>query len=69
MLIYYKYALLHRSDRWISEQELQPALVDLLWVPPRLREKPLQALRFLSLCSGHRLGVGKSGQSLVAFGG
>jgi hypothetical protein len=50
------------------EQELQPALVDLLWVPPRLRKEPLQALRFLSLRSGHGFGISQGSKQLVAFG-
>src|SRR5215212_1735703 len=35
MLVYYQDTLLARSDRTLFEQELQPALVNLLWVPPR----------------------------------
>src|SRR5215211_2488344 len=51
------------------EEQFEPAIVELLRAPPRFREEPLQALRFFALRSYNRLGVGKSGQSLVAFGG
>ena len=52
-----------------EQEEFEPALVNLIGIPPRFREEPLQALRFPSLRSYNRLGVGKGGQSLVAFGG
>jgi hypothetical protein len=55
--------------RLFEQEEFEPALVDLLLIPPRFREEPLQALRFFALRSYGRLGVGKSGQSLVALGG
>src|SRR5215210_404690 len=70
MLVYDQNAFVVGGGSGIFEQEFEPALVNLLLgVPPRFREKPLQALRFPSLRSYNRLGVGKSGQSLVAFGG
>src|SRR5829696_5690155 len=68
VLVYYENALLARSTRTLFKHELQPTFVDLPWVPPRFREEPLQALRFFTLRSLEELGVGKSGQGLVAFG-
>src|SRR3712207_574425 len=60
MLVYYQHAFLVRSGRGLSEQDLQPTLVDLLGVPPRFREEPLQALGLFALRPAHGLGVGKS---------
>ena len=66
MLVYYQKSLLARSSGCaLIEQEFLPALVNLLQAPPGLREKPLQALRFPSLRSGHGLGVGKGCKGLV----
>src|SRR5215212_8131928 len=69
MLVYDQNALFAGSTRRIGYHEFKSTLVDPLGVPPRFRKEPLQALRFLSLGSYNRLGVGKSGQSLVALGG
>src|SRR5215213_6561764 len=69
MLVYDQNALFARSTRRIGYHEFQSTLVDLLGIPPRFRKEPLQALRFLSLGSYNRLGVGQSRQSLVALGG
>src|SRR5215217_4406175 len=71
VLIYDQDALLARrsSARALLEQQFEAALVNLPRVPPRLRKEPLQALRFPSLGSDHRLGVRKGGEGLVAFGG
>src|SRR5215203_1208398 len=71
VLIYDQDALLARSSsaRALLEQQFEAALVNLPRVPPRLRKEPLQALRFPSLGSDHRLGVRKGGEGLVAFGG
>src|SRR5215218_3210870 len=70
VLIYDQDALLARSSsaRALFEQQFEAALVYLPRVPPRLREEPLQALRFPSLGSDHGLGVGQGGEGLVAFG-
>jgi hypothetical protein len=57
--------MLRLLAKWVGggsglfEREFEPALVDLLRVPPRFREEPLQALRLPSLRSYDRLGVGK----------
>src|SRR3712207_2585112 len=37
VLVYYQHAFLLRSGRGLSEQDLQPTLVNLLGVPPRFR--------------------------------
>jgi hypothetical protein len=57
VLVYYQNALLARRARHIGDHELQTALVDLLGIQPRFREKLLQALRLLSLRSYNRLGA------------
>ena len=69
VLVYDQNAFLVGGGRRVLEQEFEAALVDLFVVPPGFREEPLQALCFLTLRSCERLGVGKSGQSLVALGG
>jgi len=50
------------------QQDLEPAPVDGLGVPAGFREEPLQALGLLVLRPGRRLGVGQSGEGLVALG-
>src|SRR5918999_1376796 len=69
VLVYCQNALLARSSGVLIDHELEATFVDLLRIPPRFRKEPLQALRFLSLRPNHGFGIGKSGQSLVAFGG
>jgi hypothetical protein len=68
MLIDHQDAPPVRNGARIVEQESESALVGLARIPPGFRKEPLQALRFLTLRSGHGLGVGKGGQSLVALG-
>src|SRR5215211_1249674 len=68
MLVYDQNALLARSTRALLEHELQPTRVDLHRVPPRFRKELLQALRFLTLRSHNRLGVGQGSERLVALG-
>src|SRR5215212_6776197 len=55
MLVYDQNAFVVGGGSGVFEQEFEPALVDLLGIPPRFREEPLQALRFLSLRSYDRL--------------
>jgi len=68
VLVYDQDALPVGSTPLIVEQELEAALVDLLLIPPGLREEPLQALRFLALRSCQGLGVSKRGEGLVSLG-
>jgi hypothetical protein len=58
-----------RRGRRIRAQQLDPALVDGLVVPGRLRQEPLQPLDLAVLGAGDRLGVGQPGQGLVAVAG
>src|SRR5215204_2205655 len=57
MLVYDQNAFVVGGGSGVFEQEFEPALVNLLLMPPRFREKPLQALRFPSLRSNNRLGA------------
>ena len=50
---------------WVFTQHLHPLGVDLLVVPARLRQKPLQPLDLAVLGTGDRLGAGQSSQGLV----
>ncbi len=68
MLVYDQDALAIHDGGRVFEQELQPAFVELLGVPPGLGEVPLQALGLLALGSGHGLCVGKGGKGLVMLG-
>jgi hypothetical protein len=68
VLIDDQYPLSIGGRAWLFEQHLQAALLDLLFLPTRFREKPLHALRTRVLCSHRRLGVGQSGQRFIAFG-
>jgi hypothetical protein len=68
MLLYDQNAFVVGEGSGLFKQKLQTALANLLGIPPRFLEEPLQALRLPSLRSYNRIGVGKSGQSLVAFG-
>jgi hypothetical protein len=54
-----------RGGRGIRAQQLQPAGVDPLRIPPRLREEELQPLHRRILRPGHRLGPGQRRQRLV----
>ena len=67
VLVYDQNAFIVGGGSGVFEQEeFEPALVNLLLrVPPRFREKPLQALRFFALRSYERLGVGKSGLKVL----
>src|SRR5215208_48178 len=69
VLIYDQHAIFGGSHSRGFAHQLQPPCVNLPGVPPRFREKPLQALSLLTLRSYHRLSVGKSAQCLVALGG
>src|SRR5829696_7150202 len=53
----------------VGQQQLQAVLVDLLVVPGRLRQEPLQALHGPMLGTDQRLGAGQGGQGLVAVAG
>jgi hypothetical protein len=53
----------------VGLQEFDPLLVDLLMVPGRLRQEPLQPLDLAVLGANDRLGVGQGGQGLVAITG
>jgi hypothetical protein len=50
----------------VLAQQPHPPLVDLFVVPGRFRQEPLQPLDLAVLGTGDRLGVGQSGQGLVA---
>ncbi len=52
---------------WVFTQQLHPLGVDLLVVPGRLRQEPLQPLDLTVLSTGDRLGPGQPGQGLVAI--
>src|SRR5215212_11475856 len=69
MLIYDQNALLGRSgrrfSRFFEQEQFEAALVNLLRVPPGLKEEPLQALRLLSLRSGYGLGIRKGSRNMV----
>jgi hypothetical protein len=58
MLVYDQHTLPVRRGRRVFQQEVEAAPVELLLIPAGLREEPLQALCFLTLRSGHGLGVG-----------
>ena len=58
-----------RRGHRVGAQQLDPALVDRLVVPARLRQEPLQPLDLTMLGAGDRLGVGQGGQGLVAVAG
>jgi hypothetical protein len=51
----------------VLAQQLHPLVVDLLVVPGRLRQEPLQPLDLAVLGTGDRLGAGQPGQGLVAI--
>src|SRR5215210_3419919 len=51
VLVYDQNAFAVGGGSGLFEQEFEPALVDLLGVPPRFREEPLQALRLFALRS------------------
>ena len=58
VLVYDENALIVGGSSGLFEQEeFEPVLVKLLLIPPRFREKLLQALRFPSLRSYNRLGA------------
>jgi hypothetical protein len=61
-------APLDRGGGGNFQQVFDPAPVYPLVIPPGLGDESLQALRPLTLRSHYRLGVGKSGERLVAFG-
>jgi hypothetical protein len=50
----------------VAQQQLEPALVDPVGVPGRLRQKPLQPLHGRMLGANDRFGAGQRGQGLVA---
>ena len=54
-----------RRGRRVTQQQLQPAGVDPLRIPPRLGQEELQPLHRPVLRPGHRLGPGQRGQRLV----
>jgi hypothetical protein len=54
-----------RRGRRVVQQQLQPAEVDLLRIPPRLRQEELQPLYRRMLRPGHRFSPGQRGQRLV----
>src|SRR5215218_10987228 len=51
----------------VFPQQLDAALVELLVVPSRFREEPLQPLDLTVLSASDRLGAGQPGQGLVAI--
>jgi len=55
-----------RRGRRIGPQQFQPADIDPLRIPLRLRQEELQPLHRRMLRPGHRLGSGQRGQRLVA---
>src|SRR5512132_2393431 len=55
-----------RDGGWVLAEQTHAALVDLVVVPRRFREEPLQPLDFAVLGTGDRLGAGQPGQRLVA---
>ena len=61
--------MLVRAGRRVGHEQLHPALVDLLVVPGRLGEEPLQALHGRMLRADHGLGASQGGQRLVAVAG
>ena len=54
-----------RRSRRIRPQQLQPPRIDLLRIPPRLRQEELQPLHRSMARPGHRLSPGQRGQRLV----
>jgi hypothetical protein len=68
-VVEHQHALGARRGRRIRTQQLDPPLVDLLVVPGRLREEPLQPLDLAVLSAHDWLGVGQGGQGLVAVAG
>jgi site-specific DNA recombinase len=54
-----------RRGHPVRRQQLQPAGVDLLWIPPGLRQEELQPLHRRMLRPGHRLRPSQCGQRLV----
>ncbi len=54
-----------RRGRRVTQQQLQPAGIHLVGVPPRFRQEELQPLHRRVLRPGHRLGAGERGQRLV----
>ena len=58
-----------RSGRRVLPQQLHAPLVDLVVVPGRLREEPLQPLDLTVLGTRNRFGAGQPGQGLVAVAG
>ena len=53
----------------VLAQQPHPPVVDLLVVPGRLRQEPLQPLDLAVLGPADRLGPGQAGQGLVALAG
>ena len=64
-----QHALVVGAGCRVGQQQLQAVLVDLLVVPGRLGEEPLQALHGPMLGTDQRLGAGQRGQGLVAVAG
>jgi hypothetical protein len=58
-----------RDGGRILAQQSHPPVVDLLVVPGRLRQEPLQPLDLVVLGASDRLGPGQPGQGLVAVAG
>ena len=56
-----------RAGRRVAQQQRQAALIDLLVVPGRFRQEPLQLLHGRMLGPDDRFGAGQGGQGLAAL--